>query len=70
VLAAAAVIAKSTSALCNYCKAATGKTNNGMAKTQFVTSAKAIAGNTGALVADIKVRKPSGHMICTVVAEP
>ena len=51
------MIAKSTSALCNYCKAATNKTQNPMAKNQFVASAKAIAGSTGALVADIKVRR-------------
>ena len=53
-LAAASVIAKSTSGLCNFCKVATTKTQNPLAKNQFVAFAKAIAGCTGALVADIK----------------
>ena len=56
VLLAASAIAKSTSGLCNLCKTATAKTNNPVAKNQFVASAKAIAGGTGALVANIKVR--------------
>jgi len=40
ILAAASIIAKNTSALCNYCKNAAAKTSNAVAKNQFVASAK------------------------------
>ena len=46
VLAAASVIAKNTSALCNACKAASAKTTNPVAKNQFVASAKTVAATT------------------------
>lgn len=55
VLSAATIIAKHTSALCNACRIAAGKTNNPVAKRQFVQSAKDVANNTATLVKAIKV---------------
>ncbi|XP_030759474.1 talin-2 isoform X2 [Sitophilus oryzae] len=54
VLEAATIIAKHTSALCNSCRTASSKTNNPVAKRQFVQSAKAVANSTQALVTEIK----------------
>ncbi|KAJ8958588.1 hypothetical protein NQ318_016309 [Aromia moschata] len=54
VLEAATLIAKHTSALCNSCRVASSKTNNPVAKRQFVQSAKAVANSTSALVKEIK----------------
>jgi len=56
VLNAATVVAKHTSGLCNACRIASGKTNNPVAKRQFVQSAKDVANNTANLVKAIKVR--------------
>ena len=55
VLSAATVVAKHTSALCNACRIASGKTNNPVAKRQFVQSAKDVANSTANLVKAIKV---------------
>ena len=54
-LAAATVIAKHTSVLCNACKLASGKTNNPVAKKHFVQAAKDVANSTANLVKNIKV---------------
>lgn len=54
ILAAASAIAKNTAALCNACKAASGKTSNPVAKNQFVASAKTVASTTASLVTNIK----------------
>ncbi|XP_025831317.1 talin-2 isoform X1 [Agrilus planipennis] len=54
VLAAATVIAKHTSALCNACRMASSKTTNPVAKRQFVQSAKDVANSTAHLVKEIK----------------
>lgn len=50
VLAAVGEVAKHTNVLCMACKDASVKTPNQMAKQNFITSAKAIAGCTTALV--------------------
>jgi len=55
VLAAATVIAKHTSVLCNACKVASSKTNNPVAKRHFVQAAKEVANGTANLVKNIKV---------------
>ena len=55
VLAAATVIAKHTSVLCNACKVASSKTSNPVAKRHFVQAAKEVANNTASLVKNIKV---------------
>lgn len=54
VLAAATVIAKHTSALCNACRIASSKTTNPVAKRHFVQSAKDVANSTANLVKEIK----------------
>ena len=54
VLAAATVIAKHTSVLCNACKTASQRTSNPVAKRHFVTAAKEVANNTANLVKNIK----------------
>ncbi|XP_075218972.1 talin_middle and talin-RS domain-containing protein rhea isoform X1 [Lycorma delicatula] len=54
VLAAATVIAKHTSALCNACRTASSKTTNPVAKRHFVQSAKDVANSTANLVKEIK----------------
>ena len=54
-LAAATVIAKHTSVLCNACKLASSKTNNPVAKKHFVQAAKDVANSTANLVKNIKV---------------
>ena len=54
ILAAATVIAKHTSALCNACRVASSKTNNPVAKRHFVQSAKDVANATAILVKEIK----------------
>jgi talin len=54
VLAAATVIAKHTSVLCNACKTASQRTSNPVAKKHFVTAAKEVANNTANLVKNIK----------------
>lgn len=56
VLAAATVIAKHTSVLCNACKVASSKTSNPVAKRHFVQAAKEVANSTANLVKNIKVR--------------
>lgn len=53
-LAAATVIAKHTSVLCNACKTASQRTTNPVAKKHFVTAAKDVANNTANLVKNIK----------------
>lgn len=55
VLAAATVIAKHTSVLCNACKTASSKTTNPVAKKHFVQAAKEVANSTAGLVKNIKV---------------
>lgn len=55
VLAAATLIAKHTSALCNACRIASSKTTNPVAKRHFVESAKEVANSTALLVKEIKV---------------
>ncbi|XP_064292938.1 talin-1 isoform X2 [Plodia interpunctella] len=54
VLSAATVIAKHTSALCNACRVASGKTADPAAKRHFVQAAKDVANSTAALVKEIK----------------
>ena len=54
VLAAATVIAKHTSVLCNACKVASSKTSNPVAKKHFVQAAKEVANSTAGLVKNIK----------------
>ncbi len=54
-LAAATVIAKHTSVLCNACKVASSKTSNPVAKRHFVQAAKEVANSTAGLVKNIKV---------------
>lgn len=54
VLSAATVIAKHTSALCNACRVASGKTAEPAAKRHFVQAAKDVANSTAALVKQIK----------------
>nr|XP_022902800.1 talin-2 isoform X2 [Onthophagus taurus] len=54
IVSAATIIARHTSALCNACRAASGKTSNPVAKRQFVQSAKNVANSTGHLVQEIK----------------
>ncbi|CAI8034388.1 Talin-1 [Geodia barretti] len=54
VLAAATVIAKHTSVLCNACKVASSKTSNPVAKRHFVQAAKEVANSTANLVKNIK----------------
>ena len=54
ILAAATVIAKHTSSLCNACRMASSKTNNPVAKRHFVQSAKDVANATAILVREIK----------------
>ncbi|EZA56621.1 talin-1 isoform X2 [Ooceraea biroi] len=54
VLAAATMIAKHTSALCNACRLASSKTSNPVAKRHFVQSAKDVANSTACLVKEIK----------------
>ncbi len=60
-LAAATVIAKHTSVLCNACKQASSKTTNPVAKKHFVQAAKEVANSTANLVKNIKV-----HNTCTL----
>ena len=60
VLAAATVIAKHTSVLCNACKVASSRTNNPVAKRHFVQAAKEVANGTANLVKNIKVYTPGG----------
>ncbi|XP_049882478.1 talin-1 isoform X7 [Pectinophora gossypiella] len=54
VLSAATVIAKHTSALCNACRVASGKTASPQAKRHFVQAAKDVANSTAKLVKEIK----------------
>ena len=54
ILAAATIIAKHTSSLCNACRLASSKTNNPVAKRHFVQSAKDVANATAILVKEIK----------------
>lgn len=54
VFAAATVIAKHTSALCNSCREVSLYTNNPVAKRQFVQAAKDLAHSTAVLVEEIK----------------
>ncbi|XP_075988138.1 talin_middle and talin-RS domain-containing protein rhea isoform X9 [Anticarsia gemmatalis] len=54
VLSAATVIAKHTSALCNACRVASGRTAEPQAKRHFVQAAKDVANSTAALVKEIK----------------
>ncbi|XP_037295734.1 LOW QUALITY PROTEIN: talin-1-like [Manduca sexta] len=54
VLSAATMIAKHTSALCNACRVASGKTAEPQAKRHFVQAAKDVANSTAALVKEIK----------------
>lgn len=53
-LAAATIIAKHTSSLCNACRVASSKTANPVAKRHFVQSAKDVANATAKLVKEIK----------------
>lgn len=64
VLAAATVIAKHTSVLCNACKVASSKTSNPVAKRHFVQAAKEVANSTANLVKNIKVSLTSLIIIC------
>ena len=59
ILTSATVIAKHTSALCNSCRLASSKTNNPVAKKQFVQSAKDVANATATLVKEIKALDPN-----------
>merc|ERR1719210_2875234 len=59
ILTSATVIAKHTSALCNACRVASSKTNNPVAKKQFVQSAKDVANATATLVKEIKALDPN-----------
>ncbi|XP_045782661.1 talin-1 isoform X2 [Maniola jurtina] len=54
VLSAATVVAKHTSALCNACRAASGRCAEPQSKRHFVQAAKDVANCTAALVKDIK----------------
>lgn len=54
VLSAATVIAKHTSALCNACRVASGRTGSPLAKRHFVQAAKDVANCTALLVKEIK----------------
>lgn len=54
VLSAATVIAKHTSALCNACRVASGRTAAPQPKRHFVQAAKDVANCTAALVKEIK----------------
>ncbi|XP_022816800.1 talin-1 isoform X8 [Spodoptera litura] len=54
VLSAATVVAKHTSALCNACRVASGRTAEPRDKRHFVQAAKDVANSTAALVKDIK----------------
>eukprot|EP00051_Salpingoeca_urceolata_P011463 m.142076 g.142076 ORF g.142076 m.142076 type:complete len:2525 (-) comp17132_c0_seq1:108-7682(-) len=54
ILAAATVVAKHTSGLCNACKAASAHTTNPVAKKQFIASAGDVASCTSSLVSAIK----------------
>ncbi|XP_050558739.1 talin-1 [Spodoptera frugiperda] len=54
VLSAATVIAKHTSALCNACRVASGRTADAGDKRHFVQAAKDVANSTAALVKEIK----------------
>lgn len=53
-LSAATVIAKHTSALCNACRVASGRTAEPQDKRHFVQAAKDVANCTAALVKEIK----------------
>lgn len=74
VLAAATVVAKHTSALCNACRVASSQTSNPVAKRQFVQSAKDVANNTANLVKAIKVLDgeftPANKQKCTEASKP
>ncbi|XP_013143136.1 PREDICTED: talin-1 isoform X2 [Papilio polytes] len=54
VLSAATVIAKHTSALCNACRVASGRSAEPQSKRHFVQAAKDVANSTAALVKEIK----------------
>ncbi|XP_035784770.1 talin-2-like isoform X2 [Anopheles albimanus] len=54
VLAAATIIAKHTSSLCNACRSASSTTTNPVAKRHFVQAAKEVANSTASLVREIK----------------
>ncbi|CAK1549078.1 unnamed protein product [Leptosia nina] len=54
VLSAATVIAKHTSALCNACRVASGRSTEPQSKRHFVQAAKDVANCTAALVKEIK----------------
>ena len=58
VLQAVSAIAGQTSLLCNACRDASSKTNNPVAKKQFVQSAKDLALSTASMVKAIKVGGP------------
>lgn len=66
VLAAATVIAKHTSVLCNACKVASSKTSNPVAKRHFVQAAKEVANSTANLVKNIKVSTSVCVIVCTL----
>uniref|UniRef100_A0A7M5V5A6 Talin n=1 Tax=Clytia hemisphaerica TaxID=252671 RepID=A0A7M5V5A6_9CNID len=74
ILSAATVIAKHTAGLCNACKLASTKTDNPVAKRQFVQSAKDVANNTANLVKFIKVyaanMTPDNRNECAKATEP
>ncbi len=59
ILTSATIIAKHTSSLCNSCRLASSKTNNPVAKKQFVQSAKDVANATATLVKEIKALDPN-----------
>ncbi|GBP64325.1 Talin-2 [Eumeta japonica] len=74
VLSAATVIAKHTSALCNACRVASGKTGEPQAKRHFVQAAKDVANSTAALVKEIKALdsdySESNRSRCAVATGP
>ena len=55
VLSATTIIAKQTTELCNACKAASNKTENPVAKRNFIQLAKDVTNITANLVKNIKV---------------
>jgi hypothetical protein len=74
VLAAATVIAKHTSVLCNACKVASSKTSNPVAKKHFVQAAKEVANSTAGLVKNIKALagdlSESNRQACAETTKP
>lgn len=68
VLSAATVIAKHTSALCNACRVASGRTTEPQAKRHFVQAAKDVANSTAALVKEIKALDTDYSEVSTLSA--